>query len=67
MVRLRQNERSLTQLRKILRHDSAGAFIPLAQVANFRTIGGSMNISRENGGRVIAIGVFIGAVTWAAS
>ncbi|HEV7392633.1 MAG TPA: efflux RND transporter permease subunit, partial [Burkholderiales bacterium] len=59
VVRLRENERSLTQLREILLTTQAGAFIPLAQVANFKTIGGSMNISRENGGRVIAIGVFI--------
>jgi len=36
-----------------------GAYLPLSKVATFRTIGGSMNISRENGGRVIAIGVFI--------
>jgi cobalt-zinc-cadmium resistance protein CzcA len=59
VVRLRENERSLTQLRDILLTTQSGAFIPLSQVANFKTIGGSMNISRENGGRVIAIGVFI--------
>jgi cobalt-zinc-cadmium resistance protein CzcA len=59
VVRLRQDERSLTQLRDILLTTQSGAFIPLAQVARFKTIGGSMNISRENGGRVIAIGVFI--------
>jgi cobalt-zinc-cadmium resistance protein CzcA len=59
VVRLRENERSLTQLRDILLTTQGGAFIPLGQVANFKTIGGSMNISRENGGRVIAIGVFI--------
>ena len=59
VVRLRKEERSLTQLRDILLTTQSGAFIPLAQVARFKTIGGSMNISRENGGRVIAIGVFI--------
>jgi heavy metal efflux system protein len=59
VVRLRENERSLTQLRNILLTTQSGAFLPLSQVANFKTIGGSMNISRENGGRVIAIGVFI--------
>ena len=59
VVRLRENERSLTQLREILLTTQSGAFIPLAQVAHFKTIGGNMNISRENGGRVIAIGVFI--------
>ena len=59
VVRLREHERSLTQLRDILLTTPNGTFIPLAQVASFKTIGGSMNISRENGGRVIAIGVFI--------
>jgi cobalt-zinc-cadmium resistance protein CzcA len=59
VVRLREDERSLTALRDILLTTQSGAFIPLNQVASFKTIGGSMNISRENGGRVIAIGVFI--------
>ncbi|MBX9810326.1 MAG: CusA/CzcA family heavy metal efflux RND transporter [Burkholderiales bacterium] len=59
VVRVPPNERSLTKLRDILLTTPSGVFIPLAQVANFKTIGGSMNISRENGGRVIAIGVFI--------
>jgi cobalt-zinc-cadmium resistance protein CzcA len=59
VVRLKQNERSLTQLRDILLTTSSGVFIALSQVATFKTIGGSMNISRENGGRVVAIGVFI--------
>jgi cobalt-zinc-cadmium resistance protein CzcA len=59
VVRLRDEERSLTQLRDILLTTPSGSFIPLNQVASFKTIGGSMNISRENGGRVMAIGVFI--------
>jgi len=59
VVRLRDEERSLTQLRDILLTTPSGTFIPLNQVASFKTIGGSMNISRENGGRVMAIGVFI--------
>jgi len=59
VVRLTQEERSLKQLRGILLTTASGVFIPLDQVATFKTIGGSMNISRENGGRVIAIGVFI--------
>jgi len=59
VVRVPPEQRSLTQLRDLLLTTSSGNFIPLAQVATFRTIGGSMNISRENGGRVIAIGVFI--------
>jgi len=59
VVRVPPEQRSLTQLRDLLLTTPGGTFIPLAQVATFRTIGGSMNISRENGGRVIAIGVFI--------
>jgi cobalt-zinc-cadmium resistance protein CzcA len=59
VVRVPPQQRSLTQLRDLLLTTPNGTFIPLAQVATFRTIGGSMNISRENGGRVIAIGVFI--------
>jgi len=59
VVRVPPSQRSLTQLRDILLTTPGGAFIPLAQVASFRTIGGSMNIARENGVRVIAIGVFI--------
>jgi cobalt-zinc-cadmium resistance protein CzcA len=59
VVRVPPDQRSLTQLRDILLTTSSGVFIPLSQVATFKTIGGSMNISRENGGRVMAIGVFI--------
>ncbi|HYR33191.1 MAG TPA: efflux RND transporter permease subunit, partial [Burkholderiales bacterium] len=33
--------------------------VPLSEVATFRTVGGLMNIARENGKRVFAIGVFI--------
>jgi heavy metal efflux system protein len=59
VVRLTENQRSLSQMRDILLTTPSGVFIPLSQVASFKTIGGSMNISRENGSRVIAIGVFI--------
>lgn len=59
VVRLKEEERSLAQMRDTLLTTPSGVFIPLSQVATFKTIGGSMNISRENGGRVIAIGVFI--------
>jgi cobalt-zinc-cadmium resistance protein CzcA len=59
VVRVPPNQRSLTQLRDILLTAPNGTIIPLASVASFRTIGGSMNIARENGGRVMAIGVFI--------
>jgi cobalt-zinc-cadmium resistance protein CzcA len=33
--------------------------VPLSEVASFRTIGSAMNISRENGKKLLAIGVFI--------
>jgi cobalt-zinc-cadmium resistance protein CzcA len=59
VARLKEGERSLSQMRDILLTTPSGVFIPLSQVASFKTIGGSMNISRENGSRVIAIGVFI--------
>jgi len=59
VVRVPRQQRSVTALRDILLTTPGGVFIPLAQVASFKTIGGSMNISRENGGRVVAIGVFI--------
>ena len=59
VVRVPPNQRSLTQLRDILLTAPNGTIIPLASVASFKTIGGSMNIARENGGRVMAIGVFI--------
>jgi len=59
VVRVPPNQRSLTQLRDILLTAPNGTIIPLAQVASFKTVGGSMNIARENGGRVVAIGVFI--------
>jgi cobalt-zinc-cadmium resistance protein CzcA len=59
VVRLPPEERSLTKLRDILLTTPSGVFIPLSQVASFKTVGGSIDIARENGGRVIAIGVFI--------
>ena len=59
VARLKDNQRALDELPNILVSTPNGVYLPLSQVAKFRTIGGSMNISRENGGRVIAIGVFI--------
>ena len=59
VVRVPREERSVTRLRDILLTTPNGVFLPLASVATFKTIGGAMNISRESGGRVIAIGVFI--------
>lgn len=59
VARLKEDQRALDELPNILVTTPSGVYLPLSQVAKFRTIGGSMNISRENGGRVIAIGVFI--------
>jgi cobalt-zinc-cadmium resistance protein CzcA len=59
VVRLRNAERALAQMPNILVSTAQGLYVPLSQVATFKTIGGAMNISRENGERVQAISVFI--------
>ncbi|HYL90522.1 MAG TPA: CusA/CzcA family heavy metal efflux RND transporter [Burkholderiales bacterium] len=58
-VRLEEPERRLTAMQDLLIATPDGAYIPLSEVATFRTVGGLMNIARENGKRVFAIGVFI--------
>jgi cobalt-zinc-cadmium resistance protein CzcA len=59
VARLKGPERTLTRLEDVLVSTPSGAHIPLSQVAEFKTVGGSMNISRENGQRVLSIGIFI--------
>lgn len=59
VVRLKEPERAVSRLQDVLVSTASGAYVPLAQVANFRSVGGSMNISRENGRRVQSIGIFI--------
>ena len=59
VVRLRDAERALAVMPDILVSAPSGAYVPLSQLASFRTEGGAMNISRENGTRVKAISVFI--------
>jgi cobalt-zinc-cadmium resistance protein CzcA len=59
VVRLKEPERAVPRLQDVLVSTSSGAYIPLSQVATFRSVGGSMNISRENGRRVQSIGIFI--------
>ena len=59
VVRLKPEERGFARMPDVLVSTPSGAHIPLSQVAEFRTVGGSMNISRENGQRVLSIGVFI--------
>ncbi len=58
-VRLDEQERQLTRMQDLLIATPDGAYVPLSDVATFRTVGGLMNIARENGKRVFAIGVFI--------
>src|SRR5207237_408779 len=58
-VRLEEEERRLTRMQDLLIATPNGAYVPLSDVAAFRTVGGLMNIARENGKRVFAIGVFI--------
>jgi len=58
-VRLKESERNIANLRSITVSTLSGAYVPLSQVAEFSTIGGAMNIARENGTRVYSIGIFI--------
>ena len=59
-VRLPERDRrDVDAIGNILVDTPAGPRVPLAEVANLSVRGGSMNISRESGMRVAAIGVFI--------
>ena len=58
-VRLKDPERSITNMRTITVSSPDGVYVPLSQVAEFRTISGAQNIARENGVRVFSIGIFI--------
>jgi cobalt-zinc-cadmium resistance protein CzcA len=59
VVRLPERERSIANLKNILVDAPSGKRISLAEVATFKTVGGSMNIARENGQRLFAVSVFI--------
>jgi len=60
VVRLREDERrDITSIKNILVDSPGGMRIPLEQVASISVKSGSMNISRELGLRVAAIGVFL--------
>jgi len=59
-VRLRGEDRQeLAVIRKLLVDTPDDRQIPLEQVADIYVDSGAMNISRESGGRVAAVGVFI--------
>jgi heavy metal efflux system protein len=60
VVRLREDERrDVATIKSILVDTPGGLRIPLEEVATIEVKSGSMNISRESGMRVSAIGVFI--------
>ena len=60
VVRLREDDRrDISSIENILVDTPGGLRIPLKQVAYLSIQSGSMNISRESGRRVKAIGVFI--------
>ena len=59
VVKLKGEERSLDRLREVLVPTPPGAQVPLANLVDFKLGSGAMNIARESGQRVVAIGVFI--------
>ncbi|MGE3922741.1 MAG: efflux RND transporter permease subunit [Lautropia sp.] len=59
VVRLRAEQRDLPKLPDVLVGSATGAAIPLSQLVEFHATEGAMNISRENGQRLAAIGIFI--------
>jgi cobalt-zinc-cadmium resistance protein CzcA len=58
-IRLGERDRGYSALPSLLVATADGAYVPLSEVASFRTVGSAMNISRENGKKLLAIGVFI--------
>ena len=59
VVRLAAAQRSLGNLAGLLVAAPSGAQIPLGQLAHISQTSGAMNIARENGQRVAAVGIFI--------
>src|SRR5262249_18732462 len=58
-VRLNEEQRQMDQIRNILVDTPNGQRVQLSDLADITTKSGQMNISRELGLRVAAIGVFI--------
>ena len=58
-VRLAPQYRNLEALKQLLVSSPSGAQIPLTQLAHITLASGAMNIARENGTRVAAVGIFI--------
>jgi len=59
VVRLKEEERGMENIKNILVDTPEGQRIPLSELATVTVRDGSMNISREFGTRVMAVGVFI--------
>jgi cobalt-zinc-cadmium resistance protein CzcA len=59
VLRLDEKSRQLDQLKDVLIPTPSGAQVPLASLVDFKLGSGAMNIARESGQRVVAIGVFI--------
>jgi len=58
-IRLGDAARDLAHISELIIATPNGAFIPLSEVASFQLASGAMNIARENGRRVLSVGVFI--------
>jgi cobalt-zinc-cadmium resistance protein CzcA len=59
VVRLPEEQRRLEALRGLLVATPDGAQVPLGSLADFNMHDGAMNIAREDGSRVVPIGIFI--------
>ena len=59
VVRLDEPSRQLDKLKDVLVPTPSGAQVPLSNLVDFKMGSGAMNIARESGQRVVAIGVFI--------
>ncbi len=59
VVRLDEPSRELDRLKDLLIPTPSGAQVPLINLVDFHAGSGAMNIAREGGKRVVAIGVFI--------
>ncbi len=59
VVRLSEPKRALDMLGNLLIAAPGGAQIPLGELAHFKQTLGALDIARENGQRVVSIGIFI--------
>jgi cobalt-zinc-cadmium resistance protein CzcA len=59
VVRLPEQQRNLPNISNILIPTPSGTQVALSEIAHFKTGQGALNIAREAGQRVVALGVFI--------